>query len=147
MSTALGFWVVGIAELGLVVEDWRFWIVVLCPIGLCIILWFRVFVKKARLMRLRNWWRGCERRVCFWMSLLSILGYRLFVVQGKFLKPLEYLEICIWIRLWVDKGIEPNIYSYNIVINGLCKNGMLCDARIVMGLMARNNISPYTVCF
>ncbi|KAJ0959772.1 hypothetical protein J5N97_000539 [Dioscorea zingiberensis] len=59
----------------------------------------------------------------------------------------KLLEARLVLKEMIDKGIEPNIYSYNIVINGLCKNGMLRDARIVMGLMARNNISPDTVTY
>ncbi|KAK1371529.1 hypothetical protein POM88_037621 [Heracleum sosnowskyi] len=47
----------------------------------------------------------------------------------------------------VDKCIGPNKFSYNIVIDGLFKNGMLADARTVMGLMKSSGVCPDTVYF
>ena len=46
-----------------------------------------------------------------------------------------------------DKGIKPSVYSYNIVMDGLCKNGMLSDARMVIRLMKSSGIPLDTVTY
>jgi len=50
-------------------------------------------------------------------------GYNLWLLglarTGKLLEAYRLV-----MKEMVDKGIAPNIYSYNIVMDELCKNGM-----------------------
>ncbi|PPD67243.1 hypothetical protein GOBAR_DD35877 [Gossypium barbadense] len=57
------------------------------------------------------------------------------------------VEAQLVLKDMVDKGVEPNIYSYNIVMDGLCKNGMLSDVIMVMGFIVRSGLSPDTVTY
>ena len=45
------------------------------------------------------------------------------------------------------QGVKLSVYSYNIVMDGLCKNGMLSDARMVIRLMKSSGIPLDTVTY
>jgi pentatricopeptide repeat protein len=59
----------------------------------------------------------------------------------------KLLEAQLVLKEMVDMGMEPNVYSYNIVMDGLCKNGMLFDARMLMRLMTSSGVLPDTVTY
>lgn len=40
----------------------------------------------------------------------------------------------------IDKGLWLSIYFYNILMDGLCKLGMLFDVNVIVGLMKRNGV-------
>lgn len=41
-----------------------------------------------------------------------------------------------------DKGCEPNVHTYTVLIDGACKDGMLDEARKILGTMRDNRLVP-----
>ncbi|XLV03349.1 hypothetical protein S245_017686, partial [Arachis hypogaea] len=47
----------------------------------------------------------------------------------------------------VLRNITPNVHTYSILIDGLCKEGKIKDAKSVLAVMAKHGVKPNVVTY
>ena len=49
--------------------------------------------------------------------------------------------------MMVERGRSPNVFSYNILINGYCKNKRIDEARSLFDEMSNKGVAPNVVTY